>query len=99
MQFQAGCAKADAVQSALNDIERRHFFGNEQDSLALCDSASNEVDDRLRLPRSGRTLYDHGVAIQAIQNRDSLRAVGINHLDDIAILKLVIEQAVFAIVR
>ena len=87
------------VQSAFDNVQRSHFLGNEQNPFAQCDCARNEVDNGLRLARSGRTLDDHGVAIQAIQDRDSLRAVGINHMDDIAILKLVIEQAVFAIDR
>ena len=98
VQFQARPAVTYVVKPPLDHIERRHLFGDEQDPLPLAHGPGDEIDDGLRLSGTGWPLDHHRVTVKRVQNGERLRAIGIDNLDDVAILKLIVEQTFFAVV-
>ena len=54
--------RPEAFQPAVDDLERGHLLGDEQDFLTLLDRGGDDVGDGLRLAGPGRTLDDQAAA-------------------------------------
>ena len=92
VQLQAGVAHVNAVQPALDDLQRGHLFGHEQHPLALRHALGDQVGDGLGLARARRTL-DHQVAArQHVQDGLGLRAVRVHHLVGVAGRHVVVQH-------
>ena len=71
------------LQTAMNDVERGHFLGDEQDFLALLDGRGDQVGDRLRLPRARGTLDDQMPAAADFLDHDRLRAIRVGDVNHV----------------
>ena len=68
MEFEAERRESDTVEAFLDDIQSRLLLGHEEDAPPPRKVVSNDVGNRLRLARSGRTVQDKRVAKFRIQN-------------------------------
>jgi len=91
MQHEAGRSEAHGIEPALDDIESSHFLGDEEHFAPLREGGRDEVDDGLRFAGAGRALNDHAATVEDIEDRESLRAVGIDDLSQADAVELIVE--------
>ena len=75
MKFKAERREPDTVEAFLDDIKRRLLLGHEEDAPPPRKVVSNDVGNRLRLARSGRTVKDKRLTKFRIKNCRQLRGI------------------------
>jgi hypothetical protein len=94
VQLQAGGPEPDAVEPALDDLQRGHLLGDEQHGLAPANGVGDQVGDRLRLAGPRRTL-DHQVAAgPGVEQGQGLRAVGVDDQAEVGRVRVPVQRLV-----
>src|SRR5262249_54766474 len=75
VQLEANRAQPESLEAAMDDVERRHLLGDEEDLLPLLDRRGDQVRDRLRLTRSRWPLDDEVTTPPDLLDDDRLGAV------------------------
>ena len=78
MQFKTHVSQADIGKSTVNNIQRRHFLRHKQNRFTAGHSRSNQVGDRLRFARAGRSLDNKISASFYFLDGQRLRTVSID---------------------
>ena len=81
VELETNRAKTYSAQASVHHAQRGHLLRDEQDGLPVMHRAGDDVGDRLRLARAGRSLH-HEIAARADGlDDDRLRGISVDNLN------------------
>ena len=94
VQLEAGVTDLDFVQAPLDDLERCHLLGDEQDPPVGGDRFGDQIRDRLRLAGAWRALNHQIAAVLDVDDGQRLGAVRVHDLVGVRHVEVVVEMIV-----